>query len=384
MHNEPSLRLEEGRRLLDAGDHHAALRLLAQLSGHPDPDYAGEAWLLIGTARYRADDEEGALAAWQQAANAGGRWSWLGWRSVAEQLVRDGDLEQAITAYREADRQAPPDEKGAIANRIAWLLKETGHDFAARRHFNRARGAYASYLPVVTYTLLAINVLVFLADGVLSGTLGMMGGGGPLVREGAISAPHVAAGEWWRIFTSAFLHLGLMHIVFNMLALYIFGPILEQLYGRLEYLAIYILSAVGGSVLTLVLTPDRTAAGASGAIFGLFGLAFVASRRHHILLAGQGRALFRQVGMLLAINLVITFMIPFISWTGHLGGLAVGAAIGFVLAPRLTAATLGGIWRAPSGERLQRDTPLALRAAVYLGVAGVLLAGTVYSIGRFG
>jgi hypothetical protein len=120
-----------------------------------------------------------------------------------------------------------------------------------------------------------------------------------------------------------------------------------------------------------------------GIIEGLTEFVPVSSTAH-ILLAGQARALFAQVGTLLAINLVITFMIPFISWTGHLGGLAVGAAIGYLLAPRVTAATLGGIWRAPSGERLQRDTPLLLRAAVYLGVAGILLAGTVYSVGRFG
>jgi membrane associated rhomboid family serine protease len=386
MQNEPSLRLEEGRRLLDAGDYDAATRILGQLTGHPDAEFAGEAWLLIGTARYRLDDEEGALSAWQQAANSGARSAWLGWRSVAEQLVRDGDLEQAITAYREADRKAPADERGAIANRIAWLLKETGHDFAARRQFNRARGAYANYLPVVTFSLLGINVAIFLLDWVLAGiaTGGLVGGGGPLVEAGLVWGRAVAAGEWWRIFTSAFLHLGLMHLVFNMLALYIFGPILEQLYGRLEYLVLYVLCAAGGSVLTILVMPDQRAAGASGAIFGLFGLAFVASRRHHIMLAGQARALFARVGTLLAINLVITFLIPFISWTGHLGGLAIGAAIGFALAPRVTEATLGGIWRAPSGERLQRQTPLLVRAAVYIGIAALLYVGVLVAVGQFG
>jgi membrane associated rhomboid family serine protease len=386
MQNEPSLRLEEGRRLLDAGDHDAAIRILGQLTGHPDADLAGDAWLLIGTARYRLDDEHGALSAWQQTANRGGRSAWLGWRSVAEQLVRDGDLDQAITAYREADRRAPADERGAIANRIAWLLKETGHDFAARRQFNRARGAYASFVPVVTYALLAINVGVFALDWLLAGiaTGGLMSGGGPLVDAGLVWGRAVAAGEWWRIFTSAFLHLGIMHLVFNMLALYIFGPILEQLYGRLEYLVLYLLCAVGGSVLTILVVPDQRAAGASGAIFGLFGLAFVASRRHHLLLAGQARTLFARVGTLLAINLVITFLIPFISWTGHLGGLAVGAAIGFALAPRVTAATLGGIWRAPSGERLQRDMPLLVRAAIYLGIAALLYVGALAAVGQFG
>src|SRR5438045_4666797 len=142
MTDEARLRLAESRRLLDAGDLDRATAILDELTRHADHDVAGEAWLLIGTARYRTDDEGGALAAWQQAADAGGSNAWLGSRRVAEQLVRDGKLEDAVGAYREADRRAPPDERGAIANRIAWLLKETGHDFASRRQFNRARGAY--------------------------------------------------------------------------------------------------------------------------------------------------------------------------------------------------------------------------------------------------
>ena len=137
MTDEARMRLEEGQRLLDTGDPAAAITLLAPLTGHPDPNLAGDAWLLIGTARYRADDEAGALAAWQRAAEGAGANAWLGWKSVAEQYVRNGDLEAAIEAYREADRRAPGDERGPIANRLAWLLKETGHDFAARRQFNR-------------------------------------------------------------------------------------------------------------------------------------------------------------------------------------------------------------------------------------------------------
>nr|MBA2264623.1 hypothetical protein [Chloroflexota bacterium] len=103
MADEATLRLEEGRRLLDGGDPEAAVRILASLTGHPDAELAGEAWLLIGTARYRTDDEPGALTAWQAAASAGGRSAWLGWRSMAEQQVRDGDVEAAIASYREAD-----------------------------------------------------------------------------------------------------------------------------------------------------------------------------------------------------------------------------------------------------------------------------------------
>jgi len=331
------------------------------------------------------DDEAGALAAWQQAAEAGGPMAWLGWRSVAEQEVRDGRLEEAIAAYREADRRAPSHEKGAIANRIAWLLKETGHDFASRRQFNRARGAYATYPAYVTWAIIAICVAVFVADAALGGVgdLSLFGGSGPLVDSGAIYAPAVAAGEWWRIISSAFLHLNFLHIAFNMYALWLFGPIIEQLYGHVEYAVIYLLCAAGGSVLTIVAAPDVPAAGASGAIFGLFGLAFVVSRRRHLVLGPQARAILSQVGGLLVLNLLITFAIPQISWTGHLGGLAVGVLIGLALAPT-NVPTLGGLWRTPDGRSMASRTPVVMRAAAYLFVAAMLVAGTLYAIARVG
>jgi membrane associated rhomboid family serine protease len=378
-------RLAEGQRLIDGGDPEAGIRILETLTDSTDPELAGGAWLGIGTARYRIDDEAGALDAWQQAADAGGQAAWLGWRSVAEQHVREARLEDAIAAYREADRRAPAHERGAIANRIAWLLKETGHDFAARRQFNRARGAYATYPAYVTWAILAICVGVFLVDTALAGIadLSLFGAGGPLVERGLIFAPAVAQGEWWRIFTSAFLHLGLLHLGFNMYALWLFGPIMEQLYGHVEYAVLYLLCAAGGSVLTIVAAPDSAAAGASGAIFGLFGLAFVVSRRRHLLLGPQARAILSQAGGLLLINLLITFTIPQISWTGHLGGLAIGVLIGLLLAPR-NVPTMGGLWRTPDGRTMANHTPAMLRAGAYLLVAAILVAGTWYAIQQVG
>ncbi len=385
MADEPTLRLEEGRRLLDDGDFDGAVRVLAQLTGHPDPELSGEAWQLIGTARYRADDEEGALAAWLSAARAGGRNAWLGWRSAAEQQVRDGDLEAAIASYREADRRAPPMERGAIANRIAWLLKETGHDFAARRQFNRARGAYASHTAYVTYLIIAICAALFLIDGALSGgsTLGggLFGGLGPLGQANAINGVMVAQGEWWRIFTSAFFHLGLIHIGFNMYVLYLYGSIVEHMYGPIEYAAIYLLCAAGGSVLTMLVDPVQFAAGASGAIFGLIGLLFVVSRRHHAVLGREARSLIGGIGSYLVFLLIFTFVVPGISWTGHLGGLAVGAILGFLLPPT-GVATMAGMWRTPTGERLTGAMPAAVRAAIYAGVAVLLVIGSWVAVER--
>jgi membrane associated rhomboid family serine protease len=381
MTDDPRQRLTAAQQLLDSGDVDAAREQLEPLTIHPDPEVAGPALLALGAARYRLDDEAGALAAWQQAANSGSRIAWLGWRSAAEQHVRDGNLDEAIEAYREADHRAPPVERGAIANRIAWLLKETGHDFAARRQFNRARGAYATFPAYVTWVLVAINVALFLGDAVLTEgqSLDFLSGGGPITNAFAIYAPSVADGQWWRIFTSAFVHLGTAHILFNMYALWLFGPIIEQLYGHIEYAVLYVLCAAGGSVLTILLAPGSAAAGASGAIFGLFGLAFVVSRRRHLLLGPQARAILSQVGTLLVINLVITFAVPGISWTGHVGGLAVGAAIGLLLAPS-NVPTMGALWRAADGSQLKSATPMAMRAVAYLLVAGILSAGTWFAV----
>jgi membrane associated rhomboid family serine protease len=387
MADDPTQRLDEARRLLDSGEPDAATAIAEPLSRHPDPGVAGEAWLVIGTARYRADDEPGALVAWRSAAETGGRSAWLGWRSVAEQLVRDGDLEGAVTAYREADRRAPPAERGAIANRIAWLLKETGHDFAARRQFNRARGAYATHTPYVTYGIIAICVAVFIADAILtSGTTlggGLFGGGGvgPIGEANLIFGPFVAAGEWWRIFTSAFIHLSPLHLAFNMFVLYQYGSLVERLYGHVEYAVIYLLCAAGGSVLTILVDPTQSAAGASGAIFGLVGLLFVVSRRHHAVLGREARTMVAGIGGFVIYLLVFTFVFPGISWTGHVGGLVVGAVLGFFLPPT-GVATMSGMWRTPSGERLHGSMPVALRAAIYAGVAVVLAIGSFVAVDR--
>jgi len=385
MADEPQQRLAEGQRLLDAGDLDAAVEILAPLTGHPEPELSGAAWLAIGTARYRLDEEAGALEAWRQAADRGGSQAWLGWRSVAEQEVRDGHLEEAVDAYREADRRAPAEERGAIANRIAWLLKETGHDFESRRQFNRARGSYGSYQAWVTWAIVAANVIVFVLDGALSTGSGFSftAGAGPLTEAGAVYGPAVAAGEWWRLGTAAFLHLGLLHILFNMYALWLFGPIMEQMYGHVEFAVIYLLCALGGNVLTVLAAPNVPAVGASGAIFGLFGLAFIVSRRRHLLLGPEARAMLSRVGTLLVLNLVITFTVPFISWTGHVGGLVVGAAIGLVLAP-INVPTLGGMWRAADGSLLAARMPPSLRASVYLVVAAVLVLGTYVAIQQLG
>lgn len=138
----------------------------------------------------------------------------------------------------------------------------------------------------------------------------------------------VAAGDYWRLVSSMFLHGGIAHVAMNMLALYVFGTQLERIVGRVWFLALYLTAGIGSGVTFLVLEPAGMAVGASGAIFGLFGamLALIIARRH----TDEGRAMLQQFIGLLIVNLLFSLM-PGIAWQAHLGGFVVGFALGWVL-----------------------------------------------------
>lgn len=190
---------------------------------------------------------------------------------------------------------------------------------------------------VVTWALVAVNVLIFLATwvrpSIVTG-LEMLG----YASYGPGGQMHgVAAGEWYRLITSAFLApatgqngLGIVDIAFNMWALIFVGPALEGLLGRLRYLGVYLLSAVGGGVMYYFIAPQNApAVGASGAIFGLFGAWFVVSRRLRLDTRG--------IVILIAINLALSFFFHnTIAWQDHIGGLLTGGLLtgAYAYAPR--------------------------------------------------
>jgi membrane associated rhomboid family serine protease len=150
--------------------------------------------------------------------------------------------------------------------------------------------------------------------------------------------PEVADGEYYRLITSAFLHYSLAHVALNMWALYAVGEALEIWLGRARFLALYFLSALGGGVLCYLASDlNSNTAGASGAVFGLFGAVFVVARRMNMNI--------RPIAAVIVINLAFTFLWGGISWQGHIGGLITGAivAFAFVYAPRAqrTAVQLG-------------------------------------------
>jgi membrane associated rhomboid family serine protease len=169
---------------------------------------------------------------------------------------------------------------------------------------------YGGSQPVATITLIAINVVVFLLErGGDQSTY--------VFRKGALTGIGVANGEWWRVGTAAFLHANVLHILFNMYALWLLGRALERYIGTARFLAIYTIAGISGSAGALLATNAYTPTiGASGAIFGLMGALLVLERR--------GVPLVGPILPVLAINFVITLAIPGISIGGHAGGVVGG------------------------------------------------------------
>jgi membrane associated rhomboid family serine protease len=201
-----------------------------------------------------------------------------------------------------------------------------GQAAASTRQARTAFGGRPAAGAVVTWTLVAINVAVFLVTWARPGLVTHL----EMLGYAPGSPPHgVAAHEWYRLITSAFVTpgtglngLAFLDILFNMWALIFVGPALEGLLGRLRFLSVYLLSALGGAVMYYYLasSPAIPAAGASGAIYGLFGAWFVVARKL--------RADTRGIVMLIAINLALSFFWrSAIAWQDHIGGLLTGALL---------------------------------------------------------
>jgi membrane associated rhomboid family serine protease len=176
---------------------------------------------------------------------------------------------------------------------------------------------YGGGQPVATITLIVINVIVFLLErGGDSNTY--------VFQHGALTGVGVADGQWWRVGTAAFLHANILHIAFNMYALWLLGRALERYIVPWRFLAIYVVAGISGSAGALLLTNAYTpTVGASGAIFGLMGALLLLERR--------GMPLVGPLLPVLAINLVISFSIPGISIGGHIGGLIGGVLAALAL-----------------------------------------------------
>jgi membrane associated rhomboid family serine protease len=209
-----------------------------------------------------------------------------------------------------------------------------------------------------TYVLIALNALAFFAE-IAGGSGGFSAtASSTVVDDFGLRGVNVADGEWYRLVTGGFLHAGLIHIGFNMFALYFLGRLLEPAVGTPRFVALYFASLLAGAFGALALTdPGQVTVGASGAIFGIFGATFVIAR-------GRGfNEIASQLGILLAINLALTFGIANISVGGHLGGL-VGGLVGGLIVVAGERGRLGP-------NRLRVELP-AMAAVGVLSVVGAL------------
>jgi len=368
---DPRSNLDAARDAASRGDYQVAAALYSRLIGNPDPELHVAGLLGLADARYRLDDEEGALQGWL-AATQGPETSqtWHAWVQLAGARVREGDNVAAARAYREAESRAPLDERPAIASRLGWLNKEMGNSRSAQRYFGRARTGV--FRPVATYAIIAVTAIVSLY--ILYGPSPLSDQLGNLL---ALDKHAVQHGEYWRLLSVTLVHASLIHLGFNMYALWIVGPLTEALYGRAVYVAIYLLAGLGGSIGSYLFIAEPSV-GASGAIFGLFGLIFTSTYFHKPALARQARAITSQIGILIVINLVIGFGIGNFGGLGaidnaaHVGGLLVGGWLGLVLPPR-GSATLASFWHRPAGV----DGQLPSRAPALLAAGGVIVLGVV-------
>lgn len=176
-----------------------------------------------------------------------------------------------------------------------------------------------------TFALIGTCVAVYLLE-IASASGGLNTSANTMISNFGLQGLAVNSGEWYRLITGGFLHAGLLHLGFNMFALYFLGRILEPSIGTPRFLCVYFASLLAGSFGAILLSDNlAVTVGASGAVFGIFGATFVIAR-------GRGmNTIAREIGLVLGINLVITFAIPGISIGGHLGGLAGGVLCGLLI-----------------------------------------------------
>ena len=247
---------------------------------------------------------------------------------MTEQLPDDLEPTAPPTCYRHPGREShirctrcdrPICPDCMVSAPVGFQCPDCVHEAAAATRTARtvSGGAIHRDSALVTKILVAANVLVFVADEALGNDLF----GNYAMQGGAVAVD----GESYRLLTSTFLHTGFTHLAFNMIALWFIGAAVEARLGRWRYLVVYLLSALGGSVLSYAVdSPLQTSVGASGAVFGVIGALFVLSVKLRFDLGG--------LIALIVINVVIGF-IPglHINWRAHLGGLIVGALLTFVM-----------------------------------------------------
>ncbi len=368
--------LDHAAELMTTADFVDAARLYQRVIGFNDPAVTGAALLGLGEAWYRLGDDGQALATWEEATRLpDSPATYSAWRNVAAARVRAGNLQGAIGAYREADRRAPAADKGEIASRLGWLSKEVGDKGAAGRYFARARGDAGLSFAVVVIAITAIVSLVVDFAGPAGNDLG-----GWL----AMDKVAIAQGEIWRLWTVTLVHAPIQqnpfHLLFNMYALWLAGPFVERLYGRLAFLAFYLLAAAGGSLASFAFGDAQYAVGASGAIFGLFGVLVSVQFIHRPILDRQSRGFLGQLVALAALNVVLGLVDQgTVDVWAHLGGLATGAWLGLLFAPARVP-TLRSLWLRPGATPGTVVQAFGAGGTQALRIAGLLMLAAAFVV----
>jgi membrane associated rhomboid family serine protease len=360
--------LDRARDRLEQGEPGQAAADFRRVIGHADAPLTAEAWLGFGDALFRMDHDAEALNAWESVTQLPETPStYRAWRQVAAERVRRGDLAGATKAYREAERRAPANDRAEIASRLGWLNKEQGKSWTAGRYFARSRG---SGFPIgLSTAILAVTVVVSL--------IAILSPDTTLADALLLDRPDVDHGQLYRLLSVTLVHANYLHLLFNMYALYLIGPVVEGIWGSGLFAAFYVVTGIAASTTSLVFSPGP-AVGASGAIFGLIGVLFAGTRLHHPVLDMRARAIVPQLGFLIVINLILGFSIGGIDNAAHIGGLVSGLWLGFVVPPSRVA-TLRSFWQHPGGHA-SASSPLIMVAGFLLLIATILVGLSVAGV----
>ncbi len=183
----------------------------------------------------------------------------------------------------------------------------------------------------ITNSLIILNTLIFFILFSINHH-GFIVDGNLLVKYGAINSNKIVLyNEWWRLITAMFLHLDIFHLAMNMVSLYIIGTIVEQTYNRIIYLLIYIITGITGSLLSLYLSSYFLLAGASGAIFGLFGLLFGYYLVNRNIPSISNQSAISNFWIIIIINILIGFTMPIVAISSHIGGMISGMIGGYLI-----------------------------------------------------
>ncbi|MBS1841067.1 MAG: rhomboid family intramembrane serine protease [Acidobacteria bacterium] len=197
----------------------------------------------------------------------------------------------------------------------------------------------------VTLALIVLNTLVFLVM-TLKGVSFLFPSAESVLPWGADYGPLTLSGQWWRMFTSLFVHFGFIHILFNMIVLFNIGPFIESLAGRVSYLILYFVSGIGGGVASLIIHPTAVSAGASGAIFGLYGALLGFLLRHRKTIAPKAlKSLSKGALLFVGVNFIFGMSVPAIGVAAHMGGLAAGFLVALFLVQRTPEENSRFTWR---------------------------------------